>query len=94
MLPARHATSDLLIRFVTETRSMTDNHILYRPYAGESDLSHIMALVQSELSEPYVIYTFRYFLHQWCGRVRSFITCQVDINILTFVGAGPIYLFS
>ncbi|KAF8637750.1 hypothetical protein AX17_002608 [Amanita inopinata Kibby_2008] len=24
-----------------------------------------MALVQSELSEPYVIYTFRYFLHQW-----------------------------
>ncbi|KAG7087524.1 hypothetical protein E1B28_013483 [Marasmius oreades] len=24
-----------------------------------------MALVQNELSEPYVIYTFRYFLHQW-----------------------------
>ncbi|KAF8341820.1 acyl-CoA N-acyltransferase, partial [Amanita rubescens] len=39
--------------------------ILYRPYNGETDLSHIMALVQSELSEPYVIYTFRYFLHQW-----------------------------
>jgi len=45
---------------------------VYRQYAGESDLPHIMALVQSELSEPYVIYTFRYFLHQWCvssGRV-------------------------
>ncbi|KAM6493458.1 Acyl-CoA N-acyltransferase [Amanita muscaria] len=42
---------------------MTD--IVYRRYAGESDLPHIMALVQSELSEPYVIYTFRYFLHQW-----------------------------
>lgn len=39
--------------------------ILYRQYLGESDLPHIMALVQSELSEPYVIYTFRYFLHQW-----------------------------
>ncbi|KIM37916.1 hypothetical protein M413DRAFT_76532 [Hebeloma cylindrosporum] len=38
--------------------------ILYRQYLGESDLPHIMALVQSELSEPYVIYTFRYFLHQ------------------------------
>ena len=39
--------------------------IFYRQYAGEADLPHIMALVQSELSEPYVIYTFRYFLHQW-----------------------------
>ncbi|TFK47236.1 acyl-CoA N-acyltransferase [Heliocybe sulcata] len=39
--------------------------IEYRQYAGESDLPHIMALVQNELSEPYVIYTYRYFLHQW-----------------------------
>ncbi|KIY51056.1 acyl-CoA N-acyltransferase [Fistulina hepatica ATCC 64428] len=39
--------------------------ILYRQYTGESDLPRIMELVQSELSEPYVIYTFRYFLHQW-----------------------------
>ena len=39
--------------------------IVYRQYVGESDLPHIMALVQNELSEPYVIYTFRYFLHQW-----------------------------
>jgi len=41
------------------------SEILYRQYVGESDLPHIMALVQNELSEPYVIYTFRYFLHQW-----------------------------
>jgi len=41
------------------------SEIIYRQYVGESDLPHIMALVQSELSEPYVIYTFRYFLHQW-----------------------------
>ncbi|KIJ60467.1 hypothetical protein HYDPIDRAFT_117178 [Hydnomerulius pinastri MD-312] len=39
--------------------------IMYRQYIGESDLPHIMSLVQSELSEPYVIYTYRYFLHQW-----------------------------
>ncbi|KAI0789161.1 acyl-CoA N-acyltransferase [Abortiporus biennis] len=37
----------------------------YRPYAGESCLPAIMALVQYELSEPYVIYTYRYFLHHW-----------------------------
>lgn len=39
--------------------------IHYRPYSGEKDLPHVMTLVQSELSEPYVIYTFRYFLEQW-----------------------------
>ncbi|TDL27177.1 acyl-CoA N-acyltransferase [Rickenella mellea] len=42
-----------------------DGEIVYRTYVGESDLPHIMALVQNELSEPYVIYTYRYFLHQW-----------------------------
>ncbi|KAJ7223058.1 acyl-CoA N-acyltransferase [Mycena pura] len=39
--------------------------VIYRQYSGEADLPHIMDLVQSELSEPYVVYTFRYFLHQW-----------------------------
>ncbi|KAI5117270.1 hypothetical protein M0805_001000 [Coniferiporia weirii] len=43
----------------------TADDIVYRPYVGESDLPSIMALVQSELSEPYVIYTYRYFLQQW-----------------------------
>lgn len=47
------------------TTYLTMSEIVYRQYVGESDLPHIMALVQSELSEPYVIYTFRYFLHQW-----------------------------
>ncbi|KAK0236787.1 acyl-CoA N-acyltransferase [Armillaria nabsnona] len=41
------------------------SEIMYRQYIGESDLPHVMALVQNELSEPYIIYTFRYFLHQW-----------------------------
>ena len=39
--------------------------VIYRQYSGESELPHIMALVQHELSEPYVIYTYRYFLQQW-----------------------------
>ncbi|KAG6808685.1 hypothetical protein H0H92_003247 [Tricholoma furcatifolium] len=39
--------------------------IRYRKYLGEQDLPQVMDLVQSELSEPYVIYTFRYFLHHW-----------------------------
>ncbi|KAN0127290.1 acyl-CoA N-acyltransferase [Lactarius tabidus] len=39
--------------------------ITYRAYSGEHELPHIISLVQSELSEPYVVYTYRYFLHQW-----------------------------
>ncbi|KAF5381893.1 hypothetical protein D9757_007594 [Collybiopsis confluens] len=39
--------------------------ISYRAYTGEQDLPQVMDLVSSELSEPYVIYTFRYFLCQW-----------------------------
>ncbi|KAJ3979881.1 acyl-CoA N-acyltransferase, partial [Lentinula detonsa] len=39
--------------------------ITYRLYTGEPDLPHIISLIASELSEPYVIYTFRYFLTQW-----------------------------
>ncbi|KAL0952578.1 hypothetical protein HGRIS_006834 [Hohenbuehelia grisea] len=39
--------------------------IMYRQYLGEDDLQHVISLVQNELSEPYVVYTYRYFLHQW-----------------------------
>ncbi|PVF93953.1 acyl-CoA N-acyltransferase [Serendipita vermifera] len=39
--------------------------IFYRQYNGETDLQYIMNLVQNELSEPYVIYTYRYFLRGW-----------------------------
>lgn len=39
--------------------------IAYRPYNNESQLESIMGLVQTELSEPYVIYTYRYFLNEW-----------------------------
>lgn len=44
---------------------MDNTSITYRAYSGEHELPHIISLVQSELSEPYVVYTYRYFLHQW-----------------------------
>ncbi|KAK0536315.1 N-alpha-acetyltransferase 30 [Tilletia horrida] len=34
-------------------------------YAGEHHLSAIIALIEKELSEPYLIYTYRYFLNEW-----------------------------
>ncbi|KAF8507425.1 acyl-CoA N-acyltransferase [Gautieria morchelliformis] len=42
-----------------------ESSITYRQYVGETDLPAIMRLVESELSEPYVIYTYRHFLHKW-----------------------------
>ena len=55
--------------------------IVYRAYLGESDLPHIMALVQSELSEPYVIYTYRYFLHQWYVCIQLFYRTRLTICV-------------
>lgn len=34
-------------------------------YKDESQLESIMSLVSRDLSEPYSIFTYRYFLHQW-----------------------------
>ncbi|KXS13887.1 putative acyltransfersase [Gonapodya prolifera JEL478] len=42
-----------------------DAPIVYRPYASELDLPPMASLIAEALSEPYSIYTYRYFLHQW-----------------------------
>ena len=34
-------------------------------YTGEEQLPIVMGLVDKELSEPYSIFTYRYFLHTW-----------------------------
>lgn len=44
--------------------------IWYRQYETELDLPSVMRLVGSELSEPYIIYTYRYFLANWCVSVK------------------------
>lgn len=39
--------------------------IHYQPYAGESRLNDIIELISRDLSEPYSIFTYRFFLHNW-----------------------------
>ncbi|CAM9392431.1 unnamed protein product [Phaeothamnion confervicola] len=34
-------------------------------YSGENELQSMMALVDKDLSEPYSVFTYRYFLHGW-----------------------------
>jgi len=53
-------------------------------YKDESDLPGIIALITKDLSEPYSIYTYRYFIHNWpqlCFKAR--LRCSPD----TFIGA-------
>ena len=39
--------------------------IKFVDYQDESQLESVMELVGRDLSEPYTIFTYRYFLHQW-----------------------------
>ncbi|XP_055338809.1 uncharacterized protein LOC129588546 isoform X2 [Paramacrobiotus metropolitanus] len=42
-----------------------DHGIRYVTYGGEHHLKEIMDLITKDLSEPYSIYTYRYFIYQW-----------------------------
>ena len=40
-------------------------HFLFQTYQGEEQLSRIRGLMEKDLSEPYSVFTYRYFLNQW-----------------------------
>jgi peptide alpha-N-acetyltransferase len=42
-----------------------DPEIYYHSYQSENEMSAIMSLISGTLSEPYSIYTYRYFIHNW-----------------------------
>ncbi|GAX83570.1 hypothetical protein CEUSTIGMA_g10995.t1 [Chlamydomonas eustigma] len=63
--------------------------VIYRQYRDESDLPTVMHLIDNELSEPYTIYTYRYFLHQWpklCyfaydgDKAFGTVVCKMDVH--------------
>ena len=37
----------------------------YRQYSSEEELVNLMALIEKDLSEPYSVYTYRYFIYNW-----------------------------
>ena len=50
-----------------------DESIRYTTFIDERQMPDIMRVIQKELSEPYSIYTYRYFIHNWpdlCYLVR------------------------
>ena len=74
---------------VEQNEQPNDIVIEYRVYENELQMPDIMALIQKDLSEPYSIYTYRYFIHNWpklCflalheGRCVGAIVCKLDIH--------------
>ncbi|KAL6768036.1 hypothetical protein ACKKBF_B37525 [Auxenochlorella protothecoides x Auxenochlorella symbiontica] len=49
----------------TSTSGRPDACIAYHQYRNEEDMRTVMGLVDAELSEPYSIFTYRYFLRSW-----------------------------
>uniref|UniRef100_A0A1A9VCR8 N-terminal methionine N(alpha)-acetyltransferase NatC n=1 Tax=Glossina austeni TaxID=7395 RepID=A0A1A9VCR8_GLOAU len=45
--------------------NLANVHISYKEYESELQMHDIMRLIQAELSEPYSIYTYRYFIYNW-----------------------------
>jgi len=58
---------------VARQSDTTDSKIEYIVYESERQMEAIMQLITKDLSEPYSIYTYRYFIHNWpklCYLVR------------------------
>ena len=63
--------------------------ITYKVYESELELPSIMKLIQKDLSEPYSIYTYRYFIHNWPNlcylalyedKCVGCIVCKLDVH--------------
>lgn len=68
-----------------ETLSLENkgNNIQYVSYTSELQMPDIMHSMQKDLSEPYSIYTYRYFIHNWpklCFLVRMLVKMLIRSN--------------
>ena len=63
-----------------------NDEIEYVSYKSELQMPDIMRLIQKDLSEPYSIYTYRYFIHNWPK------LCFL-VSIINFVKINQMYSF-
>lgn len=70
------------IQWVDAPDILVDEHgVQYSGYESEEQLTDIIQLMKADLSEPYSVYTYRYFIHQWphlCMLVRG-LEAQCDL---------------
>uniref|UniRef100_A0A1D1Z9H1 N-alpha-acetyltransferase 30 n=1 Tax=Anthurium amnicola TaxID=1678845 RepID=A0A1D1Z9H1_9ARAE len=78
-----------------EAAAFSPEEIEYESYGGEHHLPLIMGLVDQELSEPYSIFTYRYFVYLWPdlsflafhrGRCVGTVVCKMGEHRNTFRG--------
>lgn len=77
------------IQEISPAEELPKPQITYKVYESELQMPSIMSLIQKDLSEPYSIYTYRYFIHNWprlCflalheERCVGAIVCKLDIH--------------
>ncbi|XP_020802657.1 N-alpha-acetyltransferase 30 [Drosophila serrata] len=70
--------------------NISADEIVYKEYEAEHQMHDIMRLIQAELSEPYSIYTYRYFIYNWpklCflashdNQYVGAIVCKLDMHM-------------
>ena len=64
--------------------------VCYSQYSGETQLEAIAGLIEKDLSEPYTIFTYRYFLNEWpnltfvvtdgVNKMIAVIICRIDTH--------------
>lgn len=83
-------TSDVMLKTpeisVSPLPNSDDLQVEYVNYENETQMASIMTLIQKDLSEPYSIYTYRYFIHNWPH------LCFL-VSMLFFFIKNSIYLF-
>lgn len=42
-----------------------DQDVSYEQFQGEQELERMLELIEADLSEPYSVYTYRFFLNNW-----------------------------
>jgi peptide alpha-N-acetyltransferase len=50
---------------IAQQPKISPSDISYLSYTGEECLPGVINLIEKDLSEPYSIYTYRYFINQW-----------------------------
>ena len=76
----------ICFKFCTLLVPMSD--LVYSTYSSEESLPAIIALIQKDLSEPYSVFTYRYFVnrfpnlcemvHNGAGELIAVVVCKID----------------
>lgn len=64
-----------------------DPKITYTTYKDESQLAQIRRIIDKDLSEPYTVYVYRYFLHSWPQYCHLAVVHELESHGDKIVGA-------